>query len=95
MICETNSLNHSAASIRNRLQDARGRTGIDCRITAMMAERMQQLDADMGRMQRELAANEDEQKHLLDVITASKASTERRLPAVQHYYSRITDRCRQ
>lgn len=38
----------------------------------MMAERMQQLDADMGRMQQELAANEDEQKHLLDVITASK-----------------------
>ena len=38
--------------------------------------RMQQLDADMGRMQQELAANEDEQKHLLDVITASKTSTE-------------------
>ena len=30
----------------------------------------------MGRMQQELAANEDEQKHLLDVITASKTSTE-------------------
>ena len=27
-------------------------------------------------MQQELAANEDEQKHLLDVITASKTSTE-------------------
>lgn len=64
---------HSAlASIRNRLQDARVELESTAARTTMMAERMQQLDADMGRMQQELAANEDEQKHLLDVITASK-----------------------
>ena len=68
---------HSAlASIRNRLQDARVELESTAARTTMMAERMQQLDADMGRMQQELAANEDEQKHLLDVITASKTSTE-------------------
>lgn len=52
----------------------------------MMAERMQQLDADMGRMQQELAANEDEQKHLLDVITASKTSTEQLAASSTHYW---------
>lgn len=74
MICRNKRPQTTAAlaSIRNRLQDARVELESTAARTTMMAERMQQLDADMGRMQQELAANEDEQKHLLDVITASK-----------------------
>lgn len=67
---------HSAlASIRNRLQDARVELESTAARTTMMAERMQQLDADMGRMQQEVTANEDEQKHLLTVIADSQAET--------------------
>lgn len=68
---------HSAlTSIRSRLQDARVELESTAARTAMMAERMQQLDADMGRTQQELAANDDEQKHLLDIIATSKTSSE-------------------
>lgn len=71
---QTAADNSALISIRNRLQDARVELESTAARTAMMAERMQQMDADMGRMQQELAANDDEQKHLLEIIAASKAS---------------------
>ncbi len=66
----------SLVSIRNLLQDARVEMESAVARTTMMAERMKQLDDDMGRMQEDLTNNEDEQKHLLDIIANSKMQRE-------------------
>ena len=60
-------------SIRRRLQDARVENEATSAKTAMMAERMHQLDGEMERLQREALANENEQQNLENAIAESTA----------------------
>lgn len=71
---QTAADNSALSSIRNRLQDARVELEATAARTTMMTERMQQLDADISQRQQELAANDEEQKHLLDIIKTSEIS---------------------
>lgn len=65
--------NSELDSIRRRLQDARVDSEATAAKTAMMAERMRQLDGEMECLQREALANENEQQNLENAIAESRS----------------------
>lgn len=71
---QTASDQSALGSIRNRLNDARVELESTAARTAMMAERMQQMDIDASALQQELTSCVNEQSNLLEVISSSKAS---------------------